>query len=438
MKKKKKRRISLLLAAAALVLAFAGCTQSGSGSTSNPTKVDALESGKKYTVQFWHELSGSNLDYLNTVIKAFNDTHPNIQVVATYQGSYDDGYTKLQQAIASGTVPDIDMVERAYVQYFANNNALVDLNPYFKNSKVSTDIFVKGLTGHSYFDNHFNAIPFNRSTPIMYVNKTLLDSKGLAVPKTWDELKTVTNALVEKNGDQVTRYGMTMPFDTWYPMAMVMQAGGKFLNDKGSSVGYTDAVGNKVFGFLKNLQNTNALYYPPTQGSGTTANQMFTSGKVGILWTSTGSYGGLKKAVNGAFQIQTAFLPKEQKYATPTGGANIVVPAKSANKAAAWEFIKWMLTDSKGLQQFVALSGYLPTTTTMVKSQQFQDLWKQDANYKVAYDQLQYAMDTNKTVVWPDINKEDEAAIQAIMYNNASIPDTLTKLRKQIEQSLQQ
>ncbi|WP_260399914.1 extracellular solute-binding protein, partial [Peribacillus simplex] len=64
---------------------------------------------------------------MDALIQRFNESHEDIEVVGTFQGGYDETVTKLQQAIASGTGPDVSMLERAYVQMFADAEVLEDL-----------------------------------------------------------------------------------------------------------------------------------------------------------------------------------------------------------------------------------------------------------------------------------------------------------------------
>ncbi|UUZ91592.1 ABC transporter substrate-binding protein [Paenibacillus sp. P25] len=425
------------MAAAMLSGVLAGCsggqTQQQAGGK-EPAQQSSGGAGGKATVQFWHSLGGKNGDYLNAMIKRFNETHDKIEVVGTFQGSYDETVTKLQQAVAAGTAPDVTMLERAYVQMFADSDVLEDMTPYMKKSGLSADDFTPGLMGHSTFDKKLVSSPFNRSTPILHINKTPLDEKGLSVPKTWDELKKVANALVVKENGEYKRYGFTMPYDTWYPIAMISQTKGKFFNDAQTSIGFGNGEGVKVFSFLKDLQSTGALYYPPAQDSGNIVNQMFSGGKVAMMYQSTGVIGSLLDTVK--FDYVTAFMPMDQVYATPTGGANVALMADSKNKEAAWEFIRWTMTDPQGGLQFVLDSGYLPFTKKMVESQQIKDLWAKRPNRKVAYDQLQYATDTNKNVAWSQVMQEFFKAMQAIMYDNKSIDASLDTFKKETERIL--
>ncbi|MFD1177551.1 ABC transporter substrate-binding protein [Paenibacillus puldeungensis] len=440
------KKWNVLLTLTVLVGILAGCgggnsgagQDTGNGKAANPattsTETASAEAGKT-KVQFWHSLGGKNGEYIDALIKRFNDSHKDIEVVGTYQGNYDETVTKLQQAIASDTAPDVSMLERAYVQMFADSDVLEDLTPYMEKSGLSKDDFTPGLMGHSIFNDKLVSLPLNRSTPILHVNKTLLDKKGLAVPTTWEELKKVANALVEKKGKEYTRYGLTMPYDTWYPIAMISQAGGKFFNDEKTSTGFVgNGVGEKVFSYLKDLQSTGALYYPPAQDSGNIVNGMFTEGKVAMMFQSTGAIGGLSSSVD--FDYVTAFLPKNDRFANPTGGANVSLMSSSKQKDAAWEFIRWMETDPQGGLQFILQSGYLPFTKKMVESPEIKELWAKEPNRKVAYDQLQYAVDTNMDVAWPEVMQEFFSAIEAIMYDSKDIPATLATFNKEAERIL--
>lgn len=84
---------------------------------------------------------------------------------------------------------------------------------------------------------------------------------------------------------------------------------------------------------------------------------------------------------------------QNQKYATPTGGANLVMleGGTDKEKEASAEFIEWM-TQTDKIVQFSSSTGYLPTTEDATNSEKLQTLYKEKPQYKVATDQLQYAV----------------------------------------------
>ncbi|WP_010273224.1 ABC transporter substrate-binding protein [Paenibacillus senegalensis] len=411
-----------------------GATPSESPSGSNPPAADG--SGGKTTIEFWHSLGGRNGELIDEMISRFNSSQDSVEVVGTYQGGYAETVTKLQQSVSAGTAPDLSMLERAYVQFFSDSEVLADMTPFMDSTGLSLDDFTEGLLGHSVFDDKIVSLPLNRSTPILHVNKSMLDEAGLEVPANWQELREVATALAEGSGENQV-YGYSMVYDTWYPIAMITQAGGRFFNEEGTSIGFYDnGVGLKVFEYLKENQNSGALFYPPAQDSGNIVNQMFVGEKVGMIYQSTGSIGGLLESVE--FDYVTAFLPADEVYANPTGGANLVMLEDSDKKEAAWEFVHWLMTSPEGAEEFIVESGYLPFTHAMVESDAIKELWEREPNRKVAYDQLEHAIDTNMHIAWQEVEQEFFSAIQAIMYDSEDIQATLDRLKSEADRILAQ
>ena len=60
--------------------------------------------------------------------------------------------------------------------------------------------------------------------------------------------------------------------------------------------------------------------------------------------------------------------------------------------AAAWEFIKFLMTDEQ-VAKNAAQTGYLPVTYTSVETDIIQDLWTTRPEYRVAFEQLEIAQE---------------------------------------------
>ena len=43
----------------------------------------------------------------------------------------------------------------------------------------------------------FYSLPFNKSTEVLYYNKTFFEENNLTVPTTWDEMEEVSNKITE-------------------------------------------------------------------------------------------------------------------------------------------------------------------------------------------------------------------------------------------------
>ena len=78
---------------------------------------------------------------------------------------------------------------------------------------------------------------FNLEYGGMIVNKKLFDKAGIAYPKTWDELRSVSKQVSKMNGDVSEMKGFEM-IDTdaliCNYLAMILQQGGQYLEEDDS------------------------------------------------------------------------------------------------------------------------------------------------------------------------------------------------------------
>src|SRR5690606_11376020 len=148
--KMKKKFRSLLVAFVTLALLLtAACssnsgTSSSNGASSNNTGASSSSSGSsnaegKTIVQFWHSMGGNNGTYIDEMVAAYNESQDEIEVVATFQGNYQETLTKVQQAVPAGTAPDISMIERAFIPLLAEAGVVEDLYPWLESTGMSED-----------------------------------------------------------------------------------------------------------------------------------------------------------------------------------------------------------------------------------------------------------------------------------------------------------
>lgn len=379
-----KRKIATGLAITLLVSSLVGC------SSSNKSGDSADASGSATTIDFWAPLGGTNGETAQKMVDQFNSEHKDIKVNMLKQKDYYENATKLQAALTSKDQPDVTLLEITQTGTFAAANALVDMNDYF--DKTYQERFFPGLLTNSYHEDKFVGIPFNRSTPILYINKDMATKAGLdpSGPKTWDELKEYATKMTNKSEEI---YGFETPIDIWFYEAMVMQSGGEITN--GKKVAFNNEAGQAPVKFWQEMMKEGVMKMPPGEdyNAWDVAKQDFVNGKVGMIFTSTADLAGLMQQTEGKFEISTAFLPENQKYATPTGGANLAMleGGTDEEKEASAEFIKWM-TETDRIVEFSSSTGYLPTTEDATNSEKLQTLYKEKPQYKVATDQLQYAV----------------------------------------------
>ncbi|MBO8170522.1 MAG: ABC transporter substrate-binding protein [Bacillaceae bacterium] len=407
--------------------ASADAGQNGSQSSSEPVQID-----------FWYSLGGKNGEVIEQMVKKFNASQDEVVVKPTYQGDYYENHAKVMASLAAGTQPDVTMIEIASIGAFADAGALQDLQPYVEGKNgVDMNDYIQGLMGNSYWKDTLYAIPFNRSTPLLYVNRDMLEEAGLNPegPKTWEELREYARALTIEG----ERWGFSTPIDIWFYEALVFENGGKILTDDGKKPAFHSSEGIEPVEFWKSMIEEGIMKMPPGEkyNAWDVAAQDFTNQRVGMIFTSTGSLNGLMEQAQG-FEVGTAFLPARKSFGVPTGGTNLVMMAKSSEeeKEAAWQFIKWM-TDTEQTIHWSKNTGYMPVRVSAVESDEMKQLYQEKPQFKVAVDQLEYAKPRPMVPGYKELQEVIMAEIQrAIIDENMTAEEAMQAAAEKAEKLL--
>mgnify|MGYP001445126269 CR=1 FL=1 len=347
-------------------------------------------SNQPVEIEFWYPYSGVAGETVEELVRRFNASQNDVVVKAVFQGDYYENHAKVLAAIPAGNQPDVTIVEIASIGAFAQPGALEDLTPYVERDKVDLNDYWPGLMLNSYWNGKLVALPFFRSTPIMYMNVTMLKEAGLdpSGPKTWEELREYARALTVKE----KRWGFTTPIDIWFYEALVFQSGGSILSDDGTRVLFHSPEGVAPVKFWKEMIEEGIMKFPPGEkyNAWQVADTDFFNQQVGLMFQSTGGLAGRLRQAEGKFELGTAFLPKNKEYGVPTGGANIVILSKSDKKEAAWTFVKWITSTEQ--TAFASMqTGYLPTSKSAAETPEMKKWFEEMPQFKVALDQLAYA-----------------------------------------------
>ncbi|USG65514.1 ABC transporter substrate-binding protein [Brevibacillus ruminantium] len=432
----KKVRGSVLACVLGLTAVLAGCgggnqaatqqpASSGTGGTTAQPQQQAAEAAKPVEIDFWYALGGRNGEIIEKMVKDFNESHKHIVVKPAYQGSYYENHSKVLAAVSAGNQPDVTMVEVGSIGAFAEAKVLQDLGPYANGAEEK---YIPGLLGNSYWKEKLYAIPFNRSTPLLYLNRDLLKAAGLDPegPKTWEELQQFSKALTKKEGAKTTTYGFSTPIDIWFYEALVFQSGGNILSEDGKSLLINEESGKAPLNFWTGMLKEGIMKAPPGEkyNAWDVAKQDFINQQVAMIFTSTGDLRGLKEAAK--FDMGTAFLPANKSYGAPTGGANLVMLAKSSDeeKKAAWEFIEWM-TDTKQTIPWSLETGYMPVTKDAVESEDMKKAYEKEPNFQVAVKQLEYAKPRPMVPGYKELQEVIMTEIQRAVLGQATVDQAI-------------
>ncbi|WP_195574174.1 ABC transporter substrate-binding protein [Paenibacillus sp. 1001270B_150601_E10] len=401
------KKFGSILLATTLALTLTACSSSNSASSNN----EAASSGsstnstakKPVEITYWYSWGDKIAENNENLVKMFNESQDEVIVKAEYQGSYADQHSKAQAAFAAGNAPEVWQNEIASVGVFAESGMTQDLTPFVEKDQVDMKDFIPGLMGNSYVNGKLYALPYLRSTPILYLNRTMLKEAGLdpAGPKNWAEFEDYARKLTIK--DQ--RYGISMPIDIWFYEGFVRQSGGTMISEDGKSAAFNNETGIEPVKLWLKMKEEGIMNIGTTDDAGSQAKTDFHNQRAAMIFSSTADLtNNMKVAEEQGFELGTTFMPANHTYGVPTGGANLVMTSglSPEKQEAAWKFIKWM-TDKEQTIYASSFTGYLPSRISAVESDEMKKLYEEKPLFKVAVDQLEYAGPRPMQKVYPEI-----------------------------------
>ncbi len=342
-------------------------------------------------IQLWFTYGGRNRQVLEALISAFHRNQSEIFIQAVFQGDYFEGLAKLRVALSVNAAPALSHVVGEVVPYLVEAGVLARLDRLFPAASLDLLPALSQAGSWSGGDERpLYVLPFNRSTPIAYLNGAIFREAGLSAPTTWDELRQVARLLTHR--DKTTRYGFGCPIDWWFWAALVGQAGGRIVEPDGR-VSLGDAAGERALEFWQTLVNDDRSMKPPPgrdYNAWEQTNQDFLAGRVAMMWTSTAFLRYIEDTAR--FPVLTAPLPKLTRFAVPTGGTHWVIPAATPEpeKRAAATFLAFLLSAERAAEWALG-TGYIPVTQGAVARLQQAGHFERHPNDRVALDQLRYA-----------------------------------------------
>lgn len=401
----------------------------------------AAASGETVELTYWYSWTDKIQENNENLVKQFNETvgaEKGIHVTAEYQGSYDDLHQKLQAAYVAGTTPDVTVMEIASIKTFADNGVLQPLTSYIERDGVDMTDFYEGLMSNCRVGEDWYGLPYLRSTPILYMNTTLLEQAGLdpAGPKNWEELATYCRTIKEKTG----AYGLSMYSYIWMFEAYMLEQGSSILSADETTTNINTEEAKYVLKFFKDLIDEGAVRcVAGTDSSKVDADYM---NQNCAMWvTSTANLTkALSVAEENGFAINTCFIPANKTYGVPTGGCNLIMTSSipDDHKEASWEFIKWM-TAAEQSAYASSYTGYVPNSKSASATETIQGLYQSTPQFKVALDQLeQYSYGRPMNPGYAQSSDELVAVMDAIWVNGADIDETVAAAEPKINAMLQQ
>lgn len=221
------RRSLLALTGAGALSALAACgAKDAEEEATGPLKGE---------VTMWSSFTqGPRAEWMQKMADAFHAANPEV-TVNIEQFSWSEFNTKWTTGLTSGQVPDISTALPNQVVEMLNAEALVPLDGVI--DKIGRDRFPSAALLEGQYEGSSYSVPIYSHAQVMWYRKDLLDSHGLQVPQTWEELASAAKAIGRSND----LYGLSVPLGTndfmgaRYLNFYMRSAGERLLNEDGTA-----------------------------------------------------------------------------------------------------------------------------------------------------------------------------------------------------------
>lgn len=400
-------------------------------------------SSGKIRVSFWHGTSGPIGDVLMDMIKDFEKSHPNIDIVAIPVSSYAALSQKLMASIQANKQPDIAQVYESWTAKYIDAEVLVSMDdmiardPNFGEEELADyyPVFISSNT----FDGTLWSMPFNKSVRAYFYNKDAFYRAGLDpnhFPENWEEFRRYCRLLTDQvpSGQRPEHYGTNFAVNEWQFINLLHQAGGSVVDASGQPA-LNSQYGLEALNFITDLIHKDNTVYTV---SGYEGQNDFLAGKVAMYEGSSVSITHMRQEpIN--FNMGYAPLPIHRTNHSAVSGTNIVIfkSGDTRREEAAWEFIKWF-TAPEQTAEWATRTFYMPVRRSAMASATIQDFLTEFPQFRGIFEQLETAVFEPQMGAWfkarPKLKEYLEKAISLKSDNQTALNDAAEKFLEYINE----
>ena len=421
-------------AAPAATTAAAPAATTAAAQTPAPAAAAAPAELAPASLKVWYSISGTNGQFFESQVKAFQEKNPQITIELTYTGSYADSATKISAAKLAGNSPDVIITSASQLYTGEDDNFQIETDVLDSEFNVS-DIRA-GILDYANYRGHLAAVPFSISTQVIYYNKDLAEKAGYDLeanpPKTWEEFLEVAKAI--QAASPKGTYGFDTSDAKWLVKSMLYQNGNDIvsLSDDGKITPlFAEESGIEVARFWAKMVDEKIM----AKSQHDNAENKFLSGNLVFIAATSNRIA--KWAESVQFNIAAIEMPYFKEPRVALGGSTATIMTTDPTRhAASWALLKYLL-NTENQTAYALTTGYLPIRESSVELPEVQAYMAESDLYATAIKQLDYStayvhfgemgsMDTQLTWALDDIENgtDPKRAFQDAVENLiADLPD---------------
>lgn len=400
-----KKLLSLLVIVAGMFTVISCNNTNNNDDPKQPEKIElrdipTLDTNATIDVKFWHAMGKVNQEIIQDIIDSFEKLYPNIHVTQTSLGDY----TTLRDTITSGIpadeLPTIAQTYPDHVALYLKGKAVSELNSYLACTKTvqladgttdkigltkaEQDEYISGFWAEGTIYDSIGtmySIPFNKSTEVLYYNKTLFDKYKWQEPKTWEDVVAISEAFkatpecaaLEKEGKKCAGFSYDSEANLF--ITLTQQWGGEYTkfgsNGKGEYA-FNNAKSKAAIKFFSDNFEKGLLATTTYFGTNYSSDAF----KAGQIVMTLGSSAGASYNVpsDGSFEVGVTTYPQHDASNSQViqQGTNVTLFKCSdpQEELAGWLFMKY-LTNYESAYKWCTGTSYFPIRKDVLNSDEY-------------------------------------------------------------------
>ena len=243
--------------------------------------------------------------------------------------------------------------------------AAADIESYVSKAHINKEEdYIENVINMFTQNDSMYALPLSYETIGFWYNKKLFDEAGVAYPNgdwTWMSIVDAAGSLTRES-DGI--YGVAADYTSVLPLTVtIYEMGGSIFNEDGSLSDFNNALNKAGIRCFTDL--IEAGYSPSAAAvESKPVEDWFLEGNLAMVYAGN-SFAKRVFAAENAADFACTYLPTlKGNRATPVTGYGNCVAASSENKDIAWDFVKFISTDSSCIDGFIEVSELIPAYAT--------------------------------------------------------------------------
>lgn len=367
------------------------------------------------TLTFWLMPNGTDpahQAWLDEKAKAF-EAQTGTKVTIEQVG-WSDAWTRITTALATQEGVDVFQVGTTWNPQLAATTGLAEID--IKEFGGAESFMAANLKSVTYKDK-FYGVPWFAETRCLFYNKDIFAKAGVKPPTTLDELYTVADKIIAKNGKGTAiALAGTSAWDLIHNWAIILWAnGGSLLTTDNKKAAFNSDAGVKAMKwyvglFRKNYADAACAGYNQPQ-----ADTAFAVGKAAMCYMGPWNIATIARD-NANLNYGIVEPPAGPRgKASFSGGSNLAILKSSKNIKAAKAWINFLLKKDIIVDYCKSLTNMLPA-----KVEAYSDPYYQTGNFKTFKKTLSYATAYPPLGVWGDIENTIVESFKNIITDNVN------------------